>query len=219
MFRGGAWHGYSMLTDLEAVFRSLKSELGLRPVFHHKEARVDGHLFVIVLTYQFLQILRRALQDHGIAANWKHPTPAALQPGAGHRGSSVPTTMPCTWARPRAMKVSTWLSADPRLIPGKPTIQPCHRCLAATMPWCDEWSTLFGLKGRVVRAETRAADRSMAGDQVSSKPQGKHACPPCPYSVSANGAWCVGGVWGGLRRPTLAYAGFSSDRGIPAASC
>ena len=38
-----------MLTDLEAVFRSLKSELGLRPVFHHKEERADGHLFIIGL--------------------------------------------------------------------------------------------------------------------------------------------------------------------------
>lgn len=32
------WKTYTMLTDLEAVFRSLKSELGLRPIYHHKEA-------------------------------------------------------------------------------------------------------------------------------------------------------------------------------------
>ncbi|RMG59559.1 MAG: IS1634 family transposase, partial [Gammaproteobacteria bacterium] len=37
------WRTYITLTDLEAVFRSLKSELGLRPIFHHKEERVDGH--------------------------------------------------------------------------------------------------------------------------------------------------------------------------------
>jgi hypothetical protein len=36
-----------MLTDVEAVFRSLKSELGLRPVFHRKTIRTDGHLFVM----------------------------------------------------------------------------------------------------------------------------------------------------------------------------
>ena len=36
------WRTYITLTDLEAVFRSLKSELGLRPVYHHKEARADG---------------------------------------------------------------------------------------------------------------------------------------------------------------------------------
>ena len=64
------WRTYITLTDLEAVFRSLKSELGLRPVYHHKEARADGHLFLTVLAYQFVQILRRKLADQGIHASW-----------------------------------------------------------------------------------------------------------------------------------------------------
>jgi hypothetical protein len=34
------WNTYTMLTDLEAVFRSLKSELGLRPVYHQVTDRV-----------------------------------------------------------------------------------------------------------------------------------------------------------------------------------
>ena len=64
------WRIYITLTDLEAVFRSLKSELGLRSVYHHKEARADGHLFLTVLAYQFVQILRRKLADQGIHASW-----------------------------------------------------------------------------------------------------------------------------------------------------
>lgn len=40
------WHTYTMLTDLEAVFHSSKSELGMRPVFHQVAKRVTGHLFV-----------------------------------------------------------------------------------------------------------------------------------------------------------------------------
>lgn len=64
------WRTYTLLTDLEAVFRSLKSELGLRPVFHHKEGRVDGHLFITVLAYQFVQIVRRRLHEQGIADSW-----------------------------------------------------------------------------------------------------------------------------------------------------
>ena len=43
------WRTYATLTDVEAVFRSLKSELGLRPIFHRKEARAEGHLFIAVL--------------------------------------------------------------------------------------------------------------------------------------------------------------------------
>ena len=64
------WRTYIMLTDLEAVFRSFKSELGLRPVYHHIEIRVDGHLFITVLAYQFVQIIRKHLQEHGIQGRW-----------------------------------------------------------------------------------------------------------------------------------------------------
>ena len=58
------------MTDLEAVFRSLKSELGLRPVYHHKEDRADGHLFITVLAYQAVQVLRRKLKLQNVNASW-----------------------------------------------------------------------------------------------------------------------------------------------------
>lgn len=64
------WRTYMMLTDLEAVFRSFKSELGLRPIFHHKEARADGHLFITVLAYQFVQLIRRRLHEQGLRDSW-----------------------------------------------------------------------------------------------------------------------------------------------------
>lgn len=64
------WRTYSLLTDLESVFRSLKSELGLRPVYHAKEDRADGHLFITVLAYQCVQLLRRQLKAAGIDDSW-----------------------------------------------------------------------------------------------------------------------------------------------------
>jgi hypothetical protein len=64
------WRTYTTLTDLEAVFRSLKSELGLRPVYHHKESRTDGHLFISVLAYQCVQLIRRRLKEQGIHDSW-----------------------------------------------------------------------------------------------------------------------------------------------------
>jgi len=67
------WQTYTMLTDLESVFRSLKSELGLRPIFHHKEERAEGHLFITVLAYQAIQALRLKLKMAGDEDNfsWK----------------------------------------------------------------------------------------------------------------------------------------------------
>jgi len=64
------WQTYTMLTDLESVFRSLKSELGLRPVYHHKEGRADGHLFITVLAYQAVQVIRRKLKSCNINDSW-----------------------------------------------------------------------------------------------------------------------------------------------------
>ena len=64
------WRTYTMLTDLEAVFRSLKSELGLRPIFHQKQHRSDGHLFITVIAYQLVQIVRRRLAALGETASW-----------------------------------------------------------------------------------------------------------------------------------------------------
>lgn len=65
------WRTYMMLTDLEAVFRSLKSELGLRPVYHAKEERGDSHLFITVLAYQCVQLFRHQLRAKGIDLSWR----------------------------------------------------------------------------------------------------------------------------------------------------
>jgi transposase len=65
------WHTYTMLTDLEAVFRSLKSELGLRPIFHQKTGRVTGHLFISVLAYHLVHMIRFQLKACGIHFNWE----------------------------------------------------------------------------------------------------------------------------------------------------
>jgi len=63
---------YTMLTDLEAVFRSLKSELGLRPVFHQKTERVSGHLFITLLAYHLIHSIRCQLKIKGIHSSWSN---------------------------------------------------------------------------------------------------------------------------------------------------
>jgi len=65
------WRTYTMLTNLESVFRSLKTDLGLRPVFHQIDRRVEGHLFISVLAYHFVQTLRLQLKAHDINDSWE----------------------------------------------------------------------------------------------------------------------------------------------------
>jgi transposase len=65
------WRTYTMLTDLEAVFRCLKSELGLRPIFHRKSDRVSGHLFISVLGYHLVHTIRFQLKAAAIHLSWE----------------------------------------------------------------------------------------------------------------------------------------------------
>lgn len=64
------WRTYVMLTDLESVFRSLKSELGLRPIYHSSGPRAEAHLFITVLAYQLVQVIRLRLREHGERSRW-----------------------------------------------------------------------------------------------------------------------------------------------------
>ena len=64
------WSIYTMLTELESAFRSLKSELGFRPVYHQKEDRIDAHLFISILAYHLLHTIRYQLKMKGINQSW-----------------------------------------------------------------------------------------------------------------------------------------------------
>jgi len=56
------WKKYMQLTEVEAAFRSLKSELALRPLFHQRERRVKAHVLVAFLGYALLVTLKHLLK-------------------------------------------------------------------------------------------------------------------------------------------------------------
>lgn len=58
------WTRYVQLTQIEAVFRSLKSDLGIRPIYHHLERRVDAHILIAFLAYCLQVTLKNRLQIH-----------------------------------------------------------------------------------------------------------------------------------------------------------
>ncbi|MGG7055769.1 IS1634 family transposase, partial [Nitrosomonas sp. ANs5] len=65
------WETYLMLTEIEATFRSLKTELGLRPVYHQKKERVNAHLFISLRAYHLAHTLRHQLKEKGINLSWE----------------------------------------------------------------------------------------------------------------------------------------------------
>jgi transposase len=65
------WGIYNCLRTAEDAFRFMKSSLGLRPVYHQKEHRVDGHLWITVLAYHLIQNCLYQLGVKGINHNWE----------------------------------------------------------------------------------------------------------------------------------------------------
>jgi len=64
------WHLYITLTEAEAGFKALKTDLGLRPNFHQIEPRVDAHIFITVLAYHVLHHILYTLRAAGDHRNW-----------------------------------------------------------------------------------------------------------------------------------------------------
>ena len=49
----------------------MKSELGLRPIYHQKETRIDAHLFITILAYHIMHTIRYQLKQAGITDSWE----------------------------------------------------------------------------------------------------------------------------------------------------
>lgn len=64
------WRLYITLNNVEDAFRSLKTDLNMRPIHHQKSDRSDAHLFITVLAYHLLNSIRYELCRKGIRIRW-----------------------------------------------------------------------------------------------------------------------------------------------------
>ena len=92
------WSKYMQLTEAEASFRSLKSELSIRPLFHQLEPRVKAHVMVAFLGYALWVTLKHLLRRRPAVV----PAPSL---------SGVDNTQPMTPMKAIAL-LSTLQSAD-----------------------------------------------------------------------------------------------------------
>jgi transposase len=65
------WEIYMMLSEAEALFRCIKSEAGLRPIYHKREDRIESHIFISLLAYHLIATIRRQLKENGINLSWE----------------------------------------------------------------------------------------------------------------------------------------------------
>src|SRR2546422_728457 len=110
------------LTQIEAAFKCLKSDLGIRPIYHQLEHRVEAHILVAFLAYCLTVTLKHRLRAHapGLTPRAVLEKLAAIQMLDG----SFPTTDGRRLVMPRLHR------AEPRAGPSAPSTQP--RPTAAT---------------------------------------------------------------------------------------
>lgn len=60
------WKMYIQLTDAEAAFRTIKSDLAIRPIYHQTEKRVQAHILVAFLAYAMWKTLQKWMEQSGI---------------------------------------------------------------------------------------------------------------------------------------------------------
>jgi transposase len=65
------WNLYNTIRTVEDAFRFMKSDLGMRPVRHRKECRVDGHLWITLLAYHLIKSCLYQLKKAGLSCHWE----------------------------------------------------------------------------------------------------------------------------------------------------
>lgn len=65
------WNTYNTIRELESSFRTLKTDLDLKPVCHKSDAGSQAHLHLGLLAYWLVNTIRCKLKAHGINSHWQ----------------------------------------------------------------------------------------------------------------------------------------------------
>ena len=64
------WQVYNLTRSVEAVFRCLKTDLDIRPIYHQKDDFIEPHIWLGIIAYQVVNYIKTALNNHGITYGW-----------------------------------------------------------------------------------------------------------------------------------------------------
>lgn len=66
------WYIYNTLTEIEATFRVLKTDLKIRPIHHKEDINSEAHIFLGILAYTLVNTIRYQLKQKGIKHDWSN---------------------------------------------------------------------------------------------------------------------------------------------------
>ena len=64
------WDAYNLTRDVEAVFRCLKTDLDIRPIYHQIDEYIEPHIWLGIVAYQVVNYIRINLKQQNISYSW-----------------------------------------------------------------------------------------------------------------------------------------------------
>ena len=64
------WQVYNLTRDVEAVFRCLKTDLDIRPIYHQIDEFIEPHIWLGIIAYQIVNYIKTALKNQNINYSW-----------------------------------------------------------------------------------------------------------------------------------------------------
>ena len=74
------WDYYNLIREIECSNRQLKTDLNLRPIYHQKDDRSDAHLFLGLLSYWIVNVIRHQMKKENQRRKKADPNPRAEYP-------------------------------------------------------------------------------------------------------------------------------------------
>lgn len=74
------WDYYNLIREIECSNRQLKTDLNLRPIYHRRDERSDAHLFLGLLSYWIVNVIRHQMKKENERRKKADPNPKAEYP-------------------------------------------------------------------------------------------------------------------------------------------
>lgn len=110
------WNIYNTIREIENAFRTLKTDLDLRPIYHKNDDATMAHLHLGILAYWLVNTVRHQLKPHGIKSCWSEivrigNTQKVITTSGTNTYDKTITTRKCTLPNDKLKQIYTILQA------------------------------------------------------------------------------------------------------------
>ena len=113
------WNIYNTIREIESTFRTLKTDLDLRPIYHHNDDSTMAHLHLGILAYWLVNTIRHQLKAQGINSGWQEivrigNTQKMITTSGQNTFDEIISVRKCSEPEPKLKQILDILKAKPR---------------------------------------------------------------------------------------------------------